>query len=76
VPDRAVKLQKIFGETVRAERQARKLTQEQLAEKAELSLNFIGNLERGEKMPSLETVERLASALGLKGAELLASARL
>ncbi len=52
------------------------MTQEQLAEKSDLSLNFIGNLERGEKMASLETILRLADALGLKGGELLARAKL
>ena len=76
MPDRAAQLQKTFGETIRRERLARHLTQEALAEKAELSLNFIGNLERGEKLPSLDTMVKLADALGLKGTELMAKAKL
>ena len=60
--NRAAKLQKAFGAAVRAEREANALTQEKLAENAELSLNYIGNLERGEKMASLETVVRVAEA--------------
>ena len=76
MPDRAAKLQLIFGETLRTERLARKLTQEQLAEKADLSLNFIGIVERGEQMASLDSIIRLAEALKMSGAELLAKARL
>lgn len=47
-----------------------------LAEKAGLTLNYIGNVERGEKMPSLETVIRIASAFGMSGAQLLAKAQI
>ena len=76
MPDRAAKLQKSFGETVRAERLARKLTQEQLAEKSELSINFIGNVERGEQMASLDSIVRLAEAMKMSGGELLSRAKL
>lgn len=76
VLDRAAKLQKTFGAAVRAAREAKPMTQEQLAEKAELSLNYIGNVERGEKMASLDTIVRLAGALGIKASELIAQARL
>ena len=48
----------------------------QLAEKADLSLNFVGEIERGEKLVSLETVVRLARALRVSGAELLSSSGL
>ncbi len=75
MPIRAAKLQKAFGAAVRAEREANALTQEKLAERAELSLNYIGNLERGEKLASLETIVRVAEALKLTGAELLAKAK-
>lgn len=76
VSDRAAKLQKTFGETVRTERLARKLTQEQLAEKADLSLNFIGIVERGEQMASLDSIVRLAAAMKMSGSELLTRARI
>ncbi len=76
MPDRAAKLQKAFGEVVRAERIVRHITQEQLAEKSGLSLNFIGNVERGEQMPSLESIVRVAEAMKMSGAELLVRARL
>lgn len=76
VSNRTEKLQKTFGAAVRAEREAKALTQEKLAEKADLSLNFIGNVERGEKMASLETIVRVAEALKLTRAELLAKAKI
>jgi transcriptional regulator with XRE-family HTH domain len=41
------------------------LTKEQLAKKAERSVDAISNLERGVSRPSFETLERLAAALGV-----------
>jgi transcriptional regulator with XRE-family HTH domain len=74
VPDRAAKLQRQFGTTVRAERHARKLTQQELAFNAELSLTYIGEIERGQRMVSLDTLLRIAGALDLTAAQLLAKA--
>jgi transcriptional regulator with XRE-family HTH domain len=76
VPDSAAKLQKLFGIAVRAERTARKLSQEKFAFECDLSLTYIGEIERGEKMPSLETVQRVAKALGLSAGELLLKAKI
>lgn len=45
-----------FGRVLRSHRERRKWSQLQLAEKADLHLNTIGMLERGERGPSLETV--------------------
>jgi transcriptional regulator with XRE-family HTH domain len=72
VPDRAAKLQRRFGQTVRVERKALNLTQQKLAFEADLSLTYIGEIERGERMVSLDTVLRLAGALKISGAQLLA----
>jgi len=47
-----------------------------LAEKADLTLNYVGEIERGEKLASLETVLKLAKALHLTGAQLLMRAEL
>jgi transcriptional regulator with XRE-family HTH domain len=76
VPDRAAKLQRQFGQTVRTERQARQLTQQQLAFEAALSLTYIGEIERGQRMVSLDTLQRIAGALKMSGAELLIRAKL
>ena len=74
--DSASKLQKLFGNAVREQRKARNLSQEELALESGLSLTYIGEVERGEKMASLETIQRVAKALGQSGSELLAKARI
>ena len=43
------------GKNIRKYRLMRKLRQEDLAEKADLSINYVGAIERGEKTPSLES---------------------
>ena len=53
----------VFGNRLRTLREAAGLTQEQLGRAAELDYKHIGSVERGEKMPSFEAVERLAGAL-------------
>jgi transcriptional regulator with XRE-family HTH domain len=52
-------------------RQARKLTQEQLAEAAGLSYKFVGEIERGVGNPTLTTLEALVVALDVSIADLL-----
>lgn len=69
-------ISKCFGRTVRELRLKAGLSQIQLAEKADLNFNFIGSIERGEKLASIESVVRLARGLGLSGAELLRRASL
>jgi transcriptional regulator with XRE-family HTH domain len=76
VPDRAAKLQRQFGSTVRTERVARQLPQQDLAFNAGLSLTYIGEIERGQRMVSLDTLQRVATALELSPAQLLTKAGL
>ncbi len=52
-----------IGKNIRKFRLAKKLRQEDLAEKAGLSANYIGMVERGEKIPSLETFINIVNAL-------------
>jgi len=56
---------KYLGHRIREERTKYRLTQEQLAEIAEVNESYIGQVERGEKNPSLETVVSLAKSLGV-----------
>jgi len=65
-------LQKRFGRCLREARRSRGLTQAQLAEMVDRSLDMIGRLERGELAPSFETIERLCGALNVQAAELFA----
>lgn len=54
-----------IGKNIRKFRLDKKLRQEDLAEKAGLSANYIGMVERGEKIPSLETFINIVNALGI-----------
>lgn len=60
-----------IGKKVRRERLRHGLTQEELAEKAEMSASFIGQVERGVKAVSIDTLERLSRVFGLKSADFL-----
>lgn len=54
---------KQMGERIRSLRLKKGLTQEELGEKAQLHYTYIGQVERGEKTPSLKTLQRLVKAL-------------
>ncbi len=54
-----------IGERVRELRKQLSLTQEELAERAGISVSFLSMIERAERMPHLETLVRLTSALGV-----------
>lgn len=56
---------KYLGQRIREERTKYRLTQEQLAEVAEVNESYVGQVERGEKNPSLETVVSIANSLGV-----------
>lgn len=59
------------GQNVRKRREARRFTQEVLAERAALDRTYISNIERGTRNPGIENVVRLASALGVTSAKLM-----
>ena len=54
-----------IGSNIRKFRTEKKLRQEDLAERAGLSANYIGMVERGEKIPSLESFISIVNALGV-----------
>ena len=54
------------GSRIQQLRKAQKLTQAQLAEKTELSDDYIGAIERGSRSPSLEVLEKISQALEVK----------
>ncbi len=58
-------------ENLKAARAKKKLTQEQLAERAGLSVAYISLLERGARCPPLPTLDALADALGVRATSLL-----
>lgn len=48
---------------LRASSYGSRFTQEELSEKAEISVSFLSMIERGERAPHLETLARIAAAL-------------
>lgn len=56
---------KIIGKKIKEYRKLNDLTQEALGEKAELHYTYIGQVERGEKEPSLKSLINIAEALGI-----------
>ena len=61
----------IFSKNLRYYRLQNKLTQEELAEKVDLSAKYISDLERSEFSPSLEKLDKLAEALKVETYKLL-----
>lgn len=68
----SAQLPKLFGLTVRQQRELLGWSQERLAESADLNRSYVGELERGQAVPSLITLDKLARALGLSPSRLLA----
>lgn len=64
-------LQETIGTVIRRARQEADLTLKELADKAILSVVYLGEIERGKKYPSALVLERLASALELTVPDLL-----
>lgn len=54
-----------LGQTIRRHRLAAGLSQEALAERAELHRNHVGFLVRGERSPTVDVLVRIGAALGV-----------
>lgn len=54
-----------IGANIRQCRLSKNMRQEDLAEKANLSVTYIGMIERGEKTPSLETLITILNVMGV-----------
>lgn len=59
-----------LGERIRLLRKQAYMSQEQLALKAEMAPSFVGEIERGNKKPSIDSIEKLANALDISVSEL------
>jgi len=62
---------KTLGDTIRNRRKLAGLSQESLAEKADLHPVYIGKVERGEQWVSLHALLRIAKALGVRVRDLV-----
>ena len=61
----------ILGLNVRKRREEKELTQEALAERANLDPTYISGIERGMRNPSVLSVLRIAKALGVTSSKLM-----
>lgn len=64
-------IKKIFGLHLRKLRLEKKLTQEELADRAGMHFTYVGQIERGLRNPSLVNLHKLAKALKLDAGRLL-----
>lgn len=55
----------LLGQRIREQRRKKGWTMDKLAEKADQSVNYVGDLERGVKTPSLDTFIRIVEALDI-----------
>lgn len=60
-----------IGQRIRQVRKAKGLSQGELAEKCGISMSFMGHIERGTRIMSLDTFVAVCDALGTKADELL-----
>ena len=63
----------LFGRALRALREERGYSQEELAERAGLHRNYVGGVERGERNVALENIVKLAAALSIRTKDLFES---
>lgn len=61
-----------FGEFVKAQRKLAQISQRNLARSAGFSDSYLSQLERGQYMPSAQTVRALSNAIGVPSSVLLA----
>ncbi len=70
-PTQKCEAQRLFAQNTRRIRLGQEMTQERLAERAELHPNYISSVERAERNISIRNIERIANALGVTMAELV-----
>lgn len=66
-----MKIREIFAQNLRAARQARGLSQEELAHRADIDRTYISSLERRVYGASIDVVDRLAAVLEMEASDLL-----
>ena len=64
-------IRKKFGKRIKELRQSKNLSQEALAHLAELDRTYIPSIEKGGRNVSIEVIQKLSVAFGIKISELL-----
>jgi len=62
---------KALGEKFRTRREHAKLTQQEVADKADMHVNYYARIERGEENPSFEKLQGIMKVLEIKSLDLL-----
>lgn len=65
------KLPKVLGNKVQKARKRRELTQEDVADVVGISRAYMGYIEQGRNVPSLEVLQKIANVLKVKLSELV-----
>jgi transcriptional regulator with XRE-family HTH domain len=66
-----MEIREVFARNLRKQRQMMKLSQEELAHRAEIDRTYVSALERSIYGASIDVVDRLARELGVEAADLL-----
>jgi len=67
------KIREILAQNMKTYRQKLCMTQSELAERANISINFIGMIEQKRKFPAPEILERIAAALEVEPSDLFSA---
>lgn len=59
-------VQKSIANDIKDARKATRLTQQEVADKADINVNYYAKIERGEAIPALLTLIRIFNAVGIK----------
>lgn len=65
------KVLKEVGKKLKAAREKKEMTQAEVAEKADMNVNYYARIERGEENPTLELLQRIIKALKVKSSDIL-----
>lgn len=65
-----VNINEEFGKRVKYLRSMKKITQEELAYRCDLNKNYLGDIERGKRNPTLFVIEKIAKGLNITLEEL------
>lgn len=66
-------VRELFGATLRRLREEHELTQEEVADRADIHWTYLSQVENGHRNPGLENIVYLAKAIGVTPAELLSA---
>ncbi|WP_076398559.1 helix-turn-helix transcriptional regulator [Rhizobium sp. RU33A] len=69
-----MEIRELFARNLRKMRQAKGLSQEELAHRANVDRTYVSSLERAVYSPTIEVLEKLARALGSRPEDLIKSA--